>query len=89
MIISCSITWYVPTSLSLHTLSIEVSNRVSSIIQNQTRAFNKATDTYTKWHDIFLTMLAKYALARHVLEDEAFLMRPTWVCRLLRTDVDL
>ena len=41
MIISCSITWHVPTSLSLHTLSIEVSIRVSSIIQNQTRAFNR------------------------------------------------
>ena len=39
MIISCSITWHVPTSLSLHTLSIEVSTRVSSIIQKQTRAF--------------------------------------------------
>jgi hypothetical protein len=39
MIISCSITWHVPASLSLHTLSIEVSTRVSSIIQNQTRAF--------------------------------------------------
>jgi len=42
MIITCSITWYVPTSLSLHTLSIEVSARVSSIIQNQTRAFSVA-----------------------------------------------
>jgi hypothetical protein len=41
MIISCSITWHVPTSLSLHTLSIDVSTRVSSIIQNQTRAFNE------------------------------------------------
>ena len=30
MIISCSITWHVPTSLSLHTLSIEVSTRVPS-----------------------------------------------------------
>jgi len=39
MIITCSITWHVPTSLSLHTLSIEVSTRVSLIIQNQTRAF--------------------------------------------------
>ena len=39
MIITCSITWHVPTSLNLHTLSIEVSIRVSSIIQNQTRAF--------------------------------------------------
>jgi len=41
MIITCSITWHVPTSLSLHTLSIEVSTRVSSIIQNQTRAFSR------------------------------------------------
>jgi len=41
MIISCSITWHVLTSLSLHTLSIEVSTRVSSIIQNQTRAFRE------------------------------------------------
>jgi len=40
MIIFCSITWHVPTSLSLHTLSIEVSTRVSLIIQNQTRAFS-------------------------------------------------
>ena len=40
MIITCSITWHVPTSLSLHILRIEVSTRVSSIIQNQTRAFN-------------------------------------------------
>jgi len=42
MIITCSITWHVPTSLSLHTLSIEVSTRVSSIIQNQTRAFTSS-----------------------------------------------
>ena len=40
MIFTCSITWHVPTLLSLHTLSIEVSTKVSSIIQNQTRAFN-------------------------------------------------
>jgi acetoacetyl-CoA synthetase len=39
MIITLSITWHVPNSLSLHTLSIEVSTRVSSIIQNQTKAF--------------------------------------------------
>ena len=39
MIITCFITWHVPTSLSPHILSIEVSTRVSSIIQNQTRAF--------------------------------------------------
>jgi len=43
MIITCSMTWHVPTSLSLHTLSIKVSTRVSSIIQNQTRAFNVQT----------------------------------------------
>ena len=41
LIITCSITWHVPTSLSLHILSIEVSTRVSSIIQNQTRAFTR------------------------------------------------
>jgi len=28
---------------------------------------------------MFLTVLGKYALTRHVLEDEAFLSRPTWV----------
>jgi len=42
MIITCSFTCQVPTSLSLNTLSIEVSTRISSIIQNQTRAFNHA-----------------------------------------------
>jgi len=35
MIITRSITWHVPTSLSLHTLSIEVGTRVSSIIQTK------------------------------------------------------
>jgi len=44
MIITRSITWHVPTSLILHTLSIEVSTRVSSIIQNQTRAFRRPGD---------------------------------------------
>jgi hypothetical protein len=34
-----SITWIIPTSL-IHTLSIEVRTKVSSISQNQTRAFN-------------------------------------------------
>ena len=52
MIISCSITWHVPTSLSLHTLSIEVSTRVSSIIQNQTRAFN--LPLFGNWWQPFL-----------------------------------
>ena len=28
---------------------------------------------------MFLTVLGKYALTRHVLEDEAFLSRPAWV----------
>jgi len=35
MIITCSITWHVPTSLCLHTLSIEVSTRISSIIKTK------------------------------------------------------
>jgi hypothetical protein len=35
-----SSTWIVPTSSNPHTLSIEVSTKVSSISQNQTRAFN-------------------------------------------------
>jgi len=50
MIISCSNTWHVPTSLSLHTLSIDVSTRVSSIIQNQTRAFRDAAPQTTQEH---------------------------------------
>jgi len=52
MIISCSITWHVPTSLSLHTLSIEVNTRVSSIIQNQTKAFN--LPLFYNWWQPFL-----------------------------------
>ena len=47
MIITCFITWHVPTSLSLHTLSIEVSTRVSSIIQNQTRPFSECQTALT------------------------------------------
>ncbi|XP_072150121.1 uncharacterized protein [Setaria viridis] len=37
-----------------------------------------ATNTYTKWRGMFLTVLGKYALTRHVLEDEAFPERPVW-----------
>jgi hypothetical protein len=40
---------------------------------------DKTTDSYTKWRGIFLTVLGKYALTRHVLEDEAFPTRPAWV----------
>ncbi|XP_072147887.1 uncharacterized protein [Setaria viridis] len=40
---------------------------------------DQATNTYTKWHGMFLTVLGKYALTRHVLEDEAFPTRPAWV----------
>jgi hypothetical protein len=40
---------------------------------------DKATDTYTKWRGIFLTVLGKYALARHVLDDESFPTRLAWV----------
>ena len=52
MIITCSITWHVPTSLNLHTLSIEVSTRVSSILKNQTRAFN--LPLFGNWWQPFL-----------------------------------
>jgi hypothetical protein len=37
---------------------------------------DKATNTYTKWHGMFLTVLGKYALSRHVLKDEVFPERP-------------
>jgi hypothetical protein len=40
---------------------------------------DQATNTYTKWRGMFLTVLGKYALTRHVLEDEAFPSRPAWV----------
>jgi hypothetical protein len=40
---------------------------------------DQATNTYTKWCGMFLTILGKYALTRHVLEDEAFPSRPAWV----------
>lgn len=42
-------------------------------------ALDKATDTYTKWRGMFLTVLGKYALTRHVLGDEAFPARPAWI----------
>jgi hypothetical protein len=37
---------------------------------------DKATDTYTKWHGMFLTVLGKYALVPHVHDDEALPDRP-------------
>jgi hypothetical protein len=40
---------------------------------------DKATDTYTKWRGMFLTVLGKYALTRYVLKDEAFPDRPAWI----------
>jgi hypothetical protein len=40
---------------------------------------DKATNTYTKWRGIFLTVLGKYALTRHVLDDEVFPERPAWL----------
>jgi hypothetical protein len=39
---------------------------------------DQATNTYTKWRRIFLTVLGKYALTRHMLQDEAFPARPVW-----------
>jgi hypothetical protein len=40
---------------------------------------DKATNTYTKWHGMFLTVLDKYALTPHVLEDATHPDRPVWV----------
>ncbi|XP_072147815.1 uncharacterized protein [Setaria viridis] len=40
---------------------------------------DQATNNYTKWRGMFLTVLGKYALTRHVIEDEAFPSRPAWV----------
>lgn len=40
---------------------------------------DKATNTYSKWCDMFLTVLGKYALTPHVLEDEMHPERPAWV----------
>lgn len=40
---------------------------------------DKATGTYTKWRGMFLTVLGKYALTRHVLDDVALPDRPVWV----------
>jgi hypothetical protein len=40
---------------------------------------DKATGTYTKWRGMFLTVLGKYALTPHVLNDEALPDRPVWV----------
>jgi hypothetical protein len=40
---------------------------------------DKATGTYTKWRGMFLTVLGKYALTPHVLDDVALPERPVWV----------
>lgn len=40
---------------------------------------DKATNTYSKWRGMFLTVLGKYALTPHVLEDEMHPERPAWV----------
>ncbi|XP_040377929.1 uncharacterized protein LOC121055704 [Oryza brachyantha] len=40
---------------------------------------DKVTNSYTKWRGMFLTVLGKYALAPHVLEDELHPDRPVWV----------
>jgi hypothetical protein len=40
---------------------------------------DKATGTYTKWRGMFLTVLGKYALTPHVLDDETLPDRPVWV----------
>jgi hypothetical protein len=40
---------------------------------------DKATNTYTKWRGMFLTMLGKHALTPHVLEDATHPDRPVWV----------
>ena len=39
----------------------------------------QATNTYAKWRGMFLTVLGKYALTRHVLKDEVFPSCPAWV----------
>jgi hypothetical protein len=40
---------------------------------------DKATNTYIKWRDMFLTVLGKYALTPHVLDDATHPDRPIWV----------
>jgi hypothetical protein len=40
---------------------------------------DKAINTYTKWRGMFLTVLGKYALTPHVLEDATHPDRPVWV----------
>jgi hypothetical protein len=40
---------------------------------------DQATNTFTKWRGMFLTVLGKYALTRHLLEDEAFPTCPAWL----------
>ena len=40
---------------------------------------DKVTNTDTKWRGMFLTVLGKYALTRHVLDDQVFPVRPAWL----------
>jgi len=40
---------------------------------------DKATGTYTKWRGMFLTVLGKYALTAHMLDDVVLADRPVWV----------
>jgi hypothetical protein len=40
---------------------------------------DKATGMYTKWCGMFLTVLGKYALTPHVLDDVTLPERPVWV----------
>jgi hypothetical protein len=50
---------------------------------------DQAMNTYTKWRGMFLTILGKYVLTRHVLKDEAFPAHPVGAGGLRRVDVDL
>jgi len=77
MIITCSITWHVPTSLSLHTLSIEVSTRVSSIIQNQTRAFSGAS-WGTAWQGRILALATPSCSSGRSLDSDVELAESGW-----------
>jgi hypothetical protein len=40
---------------------------------------DKAANTYTKWRGMFLSVLGKYALASHVLDDDVLPEHPVWV----------
>lgn len=39
---------------------------------------DQAANNYSKWRGLFLIVLGKYALTRHVLEDASFPSRPAW-----------